>query len=166
MFWAFIILTHPSVLQELDFIIYTRGGGSWYFRSRSRGGLANFTPIARMGHLISEPKFKIPTHPLTPPPPPVPANFWQVPNRNEKYLANYSTAVLLFIKLNYCMPQLTILDNSWFFLRTLCSSCRALTHLTRSFSLSVSISCVSDSPGGFIWDAVTCGTKKAFFTVL
>ena len=43
-FWAFIILTHPSVLQELDFIIYTRGGGSWYFRPRSRGGLANFTP--------------------------------------------------------------------------------------------------------------------------
>ena len=28
-------------------------------------GLANFTPIAGMGHLISEPKFKIPT----PPPP-------------------------------------------------------------------------------------------------
>ena len=64
-FWAFIILTHPSVLQELDFITYTRGGGSWYFRSRSRGGLANFTPIAGMGHLISEPKFKIPT-PLSP----------------------------------------------------------------------------------------------------
>ena len=54
-----MILTHPSVLQELDFIIYTRGGGSRYFRPRS-GGVANFTPIARMGHLISEPKFKIP----------------------------------------------------------------------------------------------------------
>ena len=64
--WAFIILTHPSVLQELDCIIYTRGGGSWYFRPRSRGGLANFTPIAGMGHLISEPKFKIPTPPLPP----------------------------------------------------------------------------------------------------
>ena len=64
-FWVFIILTHPSVLQELDFIIYTRGGGSWYFRPSSRGGLANFTPIAGMGHLISEPKFQIPT----PPPP-------------------------------------------------------------------------------------------------
>ena len=25
--WVFIILTHPSVLQELDFIIYTRGEG-------------------------------------------------------------------------------------------------------------------------------------------
>ena len=62
--WAFIILTHPSVLQQLDFIIYTRGGGSWYFTPRSRGGLANFTPIAEMGHLISEPKFKIPTTPL------------------------------------------------------------------------------------------------------
>ena len=31
----------------------------------SRGGLANFTPIAGMGHRISEPKFKI----STPPPP-------------------------------------------------------------------------------------------------
>ena len=73
MFWAFIILTHPGVLQELDFIIYTRGGGSWSFRPRSRGGLANFTVIAGMGHLICEPKFKIPT-PLPP------ANFSQVPN--------------------------------------------------------------------------------------
>ena len=35
---------------------------------RSRGGLANFTPIAGMGHLISEPKFKI-YNPLPPPPP-------------------------------------------------------------------------------------------------
>ena len=26
---------HPSVLQELDFIIYTIGGGSRYFRPRS-----------------------------------------------------------------------------------------------------------------------------------
>ena len=67
-----IILTHPSVLQELDFIIYTRGGGSWYFRPRSRGGSENFTPIAGMGHLISAPKFNFPT------PPP---NFWQLPNR-------------------------------------------------------------------------------------
>ena len=56
MFRAFIILTHPSVLQELDFIFCTRGGGSWYFRLT--GGLANFTPIAGMGHLISKPKFK------------------------------------------------------------------------------------------------------------
>ena len=31
------------------------------FRPRSWGGLANFIPIAGMGHLISEPKFKIPT---------------------------------------------------------------------------------------------------------
>ena len=51
-----------------------RWRGSWYFRPSSRGGLANFTPIAGMDHLISEPKFKIPT--ATPPPP---ANFWQVP---------------------------------------------------------------------------------------
>ena len=28
-------------------------------RPRSRRGLANFTPIAGMGHLISKPKFKI-----------------------------------------------------------------------------------------------------------
>ena len=69
-FWVFIIMTHPSVLQELDFIIYSIGGGSWYFRPSSRGGLANFTPIAGMGHLISKPKFKIPTSP-----PPLPANF-------------------------------------------------------------------------------------------
>ena len=62
--WVFIILTHPSVLQELDFIIYTRGGGSWYFRPSSRGGLTNFTPIAGMDHLISEPKFIIPPPPL------------------------------------------------------------------------------------------------------
>ena len=26
MIWVFIILTHPSVLQELDFIIYTSRG--------------------------------------------------------------------------------------------------------------------------------------------
>ena len=39
--------------KNLDFIIYTRGGGSWYFRPRSRRGLENFSPIARMGHLIS-----------------------------------------------------------------------------------------------------------------
>ena len=65
-FWVFIIVTHPSVFQELDFIIYTKGRGSWYFRSSSRGGLANFIPIAGMGHLISEPKFKIPTYPSPP----------------------------------------------------------------------------------------------------
>ena len=71
--------THPSVLQELDFIIYTiRGGGSWYFKPSSRVGLAIFTPIAGMGHLISEPKFKIPTPPTPPPPSPRPF-FWQVP---------------------------------------------------------------------------------------
>ena len=64
-FWAFIILTHASVFEELHFIIYTRGEGSWYFRPRSRGGLATFTPIAGMGHLISELKSKF----LRPPPP-------------------------------------------------------------------------------------------------
>ena len=69
-FWVFIMLTNPSVLQELDFIIYTRGGGSWYFRPSSRVGLANFTPIASMGHLISETKFKIPTLLPLPLPPP------------------------------------------------------------------------------------------------
>ena len=35
-------------------------------RSSSRGGLANFIPIEGMGHLISEPKFKIPTSPPHP----------------------------------------------------------------------------------------------------
>ena len=58
------IRTHPSVLQALDFIIYTRGGGSWYFRPRWREGWAYFTPIAGMGHLISDPKFKISAPPL------------------------------------------------------------------------------------------------------
>ena len=58
-FWVFIILTRPSVLQELDFITYTRGRGWWYFRPSSREGLANFTPIPGMVHLTSEPKFKI-----------------------------------------------------------------------------------------------------------
>ena len=33
---------------------------------RSRGRLANLTPMTGVGHLISEPKFKIP-----PPPPPL-----------------------------------------------------------------------------------------------
>ena len=49
------------------FYAKVKGGG---------GGLANFTPIARMGHLISEPKFKIPS-PLPP------ANFWQVPESGQ-----------------------------------------------------------------------------------
>ena len=35
-----------------------------FFWPRSRGGLENFTLIAGMGHLIFEPKFKIPTPPL------------------------------------------------------------------------------------------------------
>ena len=33
----------------------------------TRLGLANFTPFAGMGHLISEPKFKIPPLPPLPP---------------------------------------------------------------------------------------------------
>ena len=51
---------------------------------------------------------------------------------------------------------LTVLYKLLFFFRALWSSWRALTHRTRSLSLSVSISCVSDSPGGVICDAVTC----------
>ena len=35
-------------------------------QGQGEGYIANFTPIAGMGHHISEPKFKIPT----PPPPP------------------------------------------------------------------------------------------------
>ena len=42
------------------------------FQAKVKGG--GGVPIAGMGHLISEPKFKLPT-PLSPP-----ANFWQVPN--------------------------------------------------------------------------------------
>lgn len=61
--------------------------------------------------------------------------------------------------------QLTVLDMAWFFFRTLCSSCRALTHLTRSFSLSVNISCVRDSPGGVIWDAVICNERSGYHTL-
>ena len=44
----------------------------------------------------------------------------------------------------------TVLEVSLFSLRALCNCCRAFTHLTLSFSLSVNISCVRDSPGGFI----------------
>ena len=47
------------------FFQFFRWGGSCYFRPSLRGGFANFTPIGGMGHLICEPKFKIPT----PPPP-------------------------------------------------------------------------------------------------
>ena len=79
-------------LQELDFIIYTRGGGLWYFRPRSRGGLTNFTPIAGMGHLISKTKFKIP-------PPLPPANFWQVPK--GVHIANFEVD-LCSSTVNYC----------------------------------------------------------------
>ena len=55
-------MTHPSVLQELDFIIYTKGRGSWYFRSSSRWGLANFIPNCRNGspHLIPNPNLRFP----------------------------------------------------------------------------------------------------------
>ena len=51
----------PSCIVRTRFYHLYKRGGSRYFRPRSRGGLANFTPIAGMGHLISEPKFKIPT---------------------------------------------------------------------------------------------------------
>ena len=61
-------------LKSLEHFFFNsvRWGGSWYFRPSSREGLANFTSITGMGHLICEPRFKIPT-------PPPPANFWQVP---------------------------------------------------------------------------------------
>ena len=64
------------------------------------------------------------------------------------------------------LSSLTVLDKFWFFLRTLWSSWRALTHLTRSFSLSVNMSCVSDSPGGVIWDAVTCKEWNKTHTII
>ena len=92
-------MTHPSVLQELDFIIYTRGGGSWYFRPRSRGGLANFTPIAAMGHLISKSKFKTPT-------PPPPANFWQPYVWRPLYLSNLLCCRIFSWRLGECRPKI------------------------------------------------------------
>ena len=58
-----------------------------------------------MGHLISEPKFKIPTSP-----PPLPANFWQVPEeeheifnkfvkKKDKYDKNILKAVFCLLEL-------------------------------------------------------------------
>ena len=60
---AWNTLRAPGTFTNLEHFSFNsvRWGGSWYFRPSSRGGLANFTPIAGMGHLISEPKFKIPT---------------------------------------------------------------------------------------------------------
>ena len=64
---AWNTLREPGTFTNLEHFSFNsvRWGGSWYFKPSSRGGLANFTPIAGMGHLISEPKFKIPT-PLPP----------------------------------------------------------------------------------------------------
>ena len=67
LFPFFLVGLEYCTLKSLEHFSFNsvRWGGSWYFRPSSRGGLANFTPIAGVGHLISEPKFKIPI----PPPP-------------------------------------------------------------------------------------------------
>ena len=64
-FLFFLVGLEYYTLKSLEHFSFNsvRWGGSWYFRPSSRGGLANFTPIAGMGHLISGPKFKIPTSP-------------------------------------------------------------------------------------------------------
>ena len=64
-FLFFLVGLEYYTLKSLEDFSFNsvRWGGSWYFRPSSRGGLANFTPIAGMGHLISGPKFKIPTSP-------------------------------------------------------------------------------------------------------
>ena len=60
--WLGILHLKDAILEHFSFNS-VRWGGSWYFRPSSSGELANFTPIAGMAHLISEPKFKIPTPP-------------------------------------------------------------------------------------------------------
>ena len=67
LFPFFLVSLEYCTLKSLEHFSFNsvRWGGSCYFRPSSRGGLANFTLIAGMGHLISEPKFEIPT----PPPP-------------------------------------------------------------------------------------------------
>ena len=67
LFPFFLVGLEYCTLKSLEHFSFNcvRWGGSLYFRPSSRGGLANFTRIAGVGHLISEPKFKIPT----PPPP-------------------------------------------------------------------------------------------------
>ena len=73
-------------------------------RSSSRGGLANFIPIARMGHLISDPKFKIPTSPsplcefLTTPLGRA-LNIQQICQKKDKYNKNNLKAVFCLLEL-------------------------------------------------------------------
>ena len=54
----FLVGLEYCTLKNLEHFSFNsvRWGGSWYFRPSSREGLANFTPTAGMGHLISEPK--------------------------------------------------------------------------------------------------------------
>ena len=65
LFPFFLVSLEYCTLQSLEHFSFNsvRWGSSWYFRKSSRGGLSNFTPIAGMCHLISEPKFKIHTPP-------------------------------------------------------------------------------------------------------
>ena len=85
----------PQCIARTRFYhLYKRGEG--HFRPRSRGGLANFTPIAGMGHLISEPKFKIPTHP---PPSPLLISDKSLSRSSESKLPQRSLASVICIVL-------------------------------------------------------------------
>ena len=57
------------------------------------GGLANFTPIARMGHHISEPKFKIPT------PPP----HQLIPDKSLTSFPDHALTIFPFSLINVCI---------------------------------------------------------------
>ena len=59
----FLVGLEYCTLKSLEHFSFNsvRWGGSCYFRPSIRGGLANLTLIEGMSHLISKPKFKIPT---------------------------------------------------------------------------------------------------------
>ena len=59
LFSFFLIGLEYCTLKILEHFSFNsvRWGRSWYFRPSSRGGLANFTPIAGMGHLIQHGEF-------------------------------------------------------------------------------------------------------------
>ena len=88
----------PQCIARTRFYHLYKRGGSRYFRPRPRGGLANFTPIAGMDHLISEPKFKIPT-----PPPPL------LISDNSLIVALCNTAIIPFIVV------IVVADNDAFY---------------------------------------------------
>ena len=93
----FLVGLEYCTLKSLEHFSFNsvRWGGSWYFRPSSRGGLANFTPIAGMGHLISKinPNLKFP-------PPLPPANFWQVPKRQVKRKLGHVVQIRICVDVN------------------------------------------------------------------